>query len=329
MKTRRLGRSDLEVSVISMGCWALAGDSTWGPQDRQDSIATIRAALDAGITFFDTAEAYGDGLSEELLGEALSGHRSEVIIATKVSAGNLSASALRAACEASLRRLRTDYVDVYYIHWPSPEVPFAETVQTMLQLREEGKVRVLACSNFGKLDLTDLLRHGRVEANQLCYSLLWRAIEYDIRDMCERKGIGITCYSPLAQGLLTGKFRSPDDVPEGRARTRLFASTRPQSRHSEPGAEEETFAALRRIADICSHHDLDMAQASLAWLTHQPAVASVIVGARTPEQVKMNARAGDLELPPDVIGALNEATDELKRQVGPNPDMWQSDSRIR
>jgi myo-inositol catabolism protein IolS len=329
LQLRRLGQSDLQVSVISMGCWALAGDSTWGPQDRADSLATIRAALDAGVNFFDTAEAYGNGLSEEIVGEALAPHRSEVVIATKVWADNLSPAKLKAACEASLKRLRTDYIDVYYIHWPSRVIPIEETMQALIELQAEGKIRVAACSNFGPLDLQELLRYGRVEVNQLNYSLLWRAIEYEIRDICVEKQISIACYSPLAQGLLTGKFRSADEVPVGRARTRLFAGTRPGVRHGEAGAEKETFATLDAIAKICREHNLEMAHAALAWLIQQPAVGTVIVGARTPEQIKANAKAGELQLPSEVVAALTAATEELKAKMGPNPDMWQSQSRMR
>lgn len=330
MRFRQLGRSTLKVSVISMGCWALAGDSTWGPQEKSNSIATIHAALDAGINFFDTAEAYGNGYSEEVLGEALAGRRNQVIIASKVSAAHLQPQRLVAACEASLRRLRTDYLDVYYIHWPNHDIPLEDTMLAMERLQQQGKIRVPACSNFGVQDLTELLSTGhRVEANQLPYSLLWRAIEFEIRDLCEQEDIGITCYSPLAQGLLTGKFRSADEVPEGRARTRLFASTRPLARHTEPGAETEVFQTLARIRDICQQHNLDMTQTALVWLTEQAGVASVIVGARTPEQVKQNAMAGNLKLPQEVSTQLSEATAMLRDKLGPNPDMWESESRIR
>lgn len=331
MKTKRLGQSDLEVSVISMGCWALAGDATWGPQDEATSIATVRAALDAGINFFDTAEAYGAGRSEEILGKALAGRRHEAVIASKVSSSNLAPDKLKAACEGSLRRLGTDYLDVYYIHWPNRSVPIEDTLAAMEELKREGKIRVIACSNFGKQDLTALLAAGRVEANQLAYSLLFRAIEYEIQGLCAAHNISITCYSPLAQGLLTGKFRSLDEVPAGRARTRHFAHTRPGTRHGEPGAEAEVAEALARIRKICDEAGVAMSHAALAWLLSREAVASVIVGARTPEQARENAKAGDLELPADVLNELTAATDALKEKLGPNADMWESEanSRIR
>lgn len=329
MKKNKLGRSDLEVSAISMGCWALAGDFTWGEQDEAESIATVHAALDHGINFFDTAEGYGNGRSEEVLGKALKGRRQDAIIATKVSSSNVSPDKLRQSCEGSLRRLNTDYIDVYYIHWPNREVPFAETLETLEQLKQEGKIRVAACSNFGPKDLAELLAVGRVEANQLAYNLLFRAIEYEIQPACAENEISITCYSPLAQGLLTGKFRSADEVPEGRARTRHFSSKRPYTRHGEDGAEEETFAAIAEIRRICEKYGVDMGQASLAWLLEQKAVASVIVGARTPEQAIHNAKAGSLNLPPEMVEELAAATNDLKAKLGTNADMWEAAERSR
>lgn len=329
MEKRRLGRSDLEVSVISLGCWVLGGDSTWGAQDEKDSIATVHAAMDAGINFFDTAEVYSDGRSEEILGKALAGRRDRAIVASKVSSSNLARQDLITACENSLRRLGTDYLDVYYIHWPSADVPIEESLRALEDLKTQGKIRVLACSNFGTEDLSDLLSKGRVEANQLAYNALFRAIEFEIQDICAENEIGITCYSPLAQGLLTGKFRTPDEVPAGRARTRHFSSTRPGTRHGEPGAEEEMVAALARISRICAQNGIEMGDAALAWLVAQKGVVSVIAGARTPEQALSNARAADVILSAQVLRELNDATEAVKAKLGPNPDMWQSESRIR
>lgn len=176
MRYRKLGQTDIIVSVIAMGCWPIVGDFTWGPQDEADSIATIHAALDAGINFFDTAEMYGNGYSEELLGRALAGRRHEVVIASKVGSEHLAADQVIRAGEGSLRRLRTDYIDLYQIHWPSRTVPLAETMAALERLRQQGKVRAIGVSNFGLGDLGDLLAIGRPETNQLPYSLLWRAI---------------------------------------------------------------------------------------------------------------------------------------------------------
>ena len=329
MKTCKLGQTDITVSVVALGCWAFAGGRVWGPQDEAESIATVRAALDAGVNFFDTAEGYGDGHSEAVLGRALAGRRHEAVIATKVSRSHLSGDEAREACERSLRRLQTDTIDLYQVHWPSRTVPLDETMEALEKLREQGKVRAVGVCNFGVGDLSDLLKIGRTETNQLPYSLLWRAVEYQIRQQCVDERIGILCYSPLAQGLLTGKFGSPDEVPAGRARTRHFSKARPQVRHGEAGCEAETFAAIEKIRAMCAEIHRPMAQVALAWLLHQPGVTAVIAGARNPDQIRQTAQAADLELSPETVGELTEATEPLKRILGPNPDMWQSESRFR
>ena len=329
MQYHNLGKTDIAVSAIAMGCWAIVGDFTWGPQDESDALATIHAALDAGVNFLDTAEGYGDGDSETLLGRALAGRRGEAVIASKVSQNHLAGVEVIAACERSLKRLRTDYIDLYQIHWPSRQVPFVETWEALTMLQAQGKVRAIGVSNFGAADLTDLLAIGTPETNQLPYSILWRAIEHDIQAACIEHGIGILTYSSLAQGLLTGKFATADEVPEGRARTRHFASTRPYVRHGEPSCEAETFAAIQAVRRISEEIREPMPRVAMAWLLRQPGVTSVIAGARNPDQIRSNAQAADLILPADVIAALNAVTDDLKQELGPNPDMWQSESRFR
>jgi len=224
--------------------------------------------------------------------------------------------------------LRTDYIDVYYIHWPNLEIPFAETMGAMEELKQEGKIRVIACSNFGKNDFKNLLSKGRVEANQLPYNMLFRAIEFDIVDLCIKNNVSITCYSPLAQGLLTGKFKSPDDVPEGRAGTRHFSCKRPMARHSEKGFEKETFNVINEIRKISHDLNISMPQLSLAWILNQQGITSVVAGARNPEQVNMNVKAAETELTSDVLEKLNKITETLKNKLGSNPDMWQTESRI-
>lgn len=326
---RRVGRTDIRVSPVAMGCWAIAGDHTWGPQDEADSIATIHAALDVDINLFDTAEGYGDGYSEEVVGKALRERRHEAVIATKVSVNHLAKEEIVKACERSLKRLQTDYIDLYQIHWPSRTVPLAESMEALERLKEQGKIRAIGVCNFAVQDLTELLAIGHVETDQLPYSLLWRAIEYGIQPKCVENQIGILCYSPLLQGLLTGKFASADGVPESRGRTRHFSRDRAETRHGEPEHEKETFQAIARIRRICEEIGQPMAEVALAWLLYQPAVTSVLAGARHPEQIHQNARAAELALSSGAVYVLTEATTELKELFGTNPDMWQSASHSR
>ncbi len=329
MRYATLGKTDIKVSVVAMGCWAIVGDATWGPQDESQAIEAIHAALDAGITLFDTAEGYGDGYSETLLGKAIGGHRDKVVIASKVSASNARPADLKKACEQSLRRLCTDYIDLYQIHWPNREVPFVETWKALEELKQEGKVRAVGVCNFGPKDLAKMPNTPNCVSNQLPYNLLFRALEYDILPRCVEKNISVLCYSPLAQGLLTGKFTNADEVPKGRARTRHFAKTRPGTRHGEAGCETETFDAVDALRNICDRIGRPMSECALAWLIHQPGVSSVLAGARSPAQAIENAKAGDLLLSPDDVAAMSRATEPVKNALGPNPDMWQAESRMQ
>ena len=329
MKYRKLGQSDLSVSAVCLGSWSIATkDFFWDGQQRTDSLAAIRAALDAGITFFDTAPAYGDGEAEEILGEALAPCRRQVVVATKVRPADLEPDRLRASCENSLRALRTDYIDLYQIHWPNHAIPLESTYRALEDLRREGKVRHLGVSNFSAGYLDELAQLGPVESNQVPYSLLWRAIEYEILPRCRASGIGILCYSPLAQGLLTGKFATAADVPEKRARSRLFSSARAMTRHGEPGCEEEAFAAISAIRRLAGESGQPMSRVAMAWLLAQPGVTAAVAGARNAAQAVENAAAAELHLEPDVIARLSTLTDRLKRILGSNADPWEHVSRM-
>ena len=329
MKYRKLGKTDIEVSVVCQGCWSLISqDFNWGSNDPADSAAAIQASLDAGVNFFDTAEAYGHGESEELLGKALGPRRKEVIVASKVAGEELEPSALKKACAESLARLGTDYIDLYQIHWPNPEVPLADSIGAMEELRTEGKILQIGVSNFGIGYMKELSACVRAQANQLCYSLLMRSIEYEVQPFCAANDISVLCYSPICQGLLTGKFATPDEVPQMRARTRIFSKDRPGTRHGQPGCEVQAFEAIDEIRQISESLGESVTNVSMAWLIAQDAVASVVVGGRNAAQAQANAKAGDLDLSPDVLTALDQATRKVKEYMGSNCDPWQSESRL-
>jgi len=329
MRYQKLGRTDLSISVVCQGTWSVATkDAFWDGQDRSDSLAAIRAGLDAGVNFFDTAPAYGNGESEEILGEALGSHRRETIVASKVAPSDLEPDKLRQSCERSLRSLRTDYIDLYQIHWPSQTLPLEPTWRTLEALQREGKVRHIGVSNFGTSFLGEMLQLGRAESNQLPYSLIWRAVEFDIQPLCVANEMSILCYSPLAQGLLTGKFQTADEVPEKRARTRLFSASRKMTRHGEPGCEQETFAALAGIRRVADELGQPMGRVAVAWLLAQPGVTSAVVGARNAAQAIENAAAAELRLDADVIARLSAVTEPLKRLLGSNADPWEHVSRM-
>jgi len=329
MEYRTIGRTDIKVSITALGCWALAGEPEWGRVEEREAIDTIHAALESGVNFFDTAEAYGNGRSEERLGKALEGRRKEAVIATKFSARRLTGEAITEACNESLRRLRTDVIDLYQIHWPGRTLPLAEQLGAMERLREQGKVRAIGVCNCGPRDMEALLAAGRFESNQLAYNLLWRAVEFEIMDLCRANDISILPYSPLMQGLLTGKFKSPDDVPPQRARTRHFSKDRPNVRHGREGCERETFETIDRIRAVSERIGRPMSCVALAWLLRRPSVASVLAGAKSQEQVRANVGAASLRLDDDIVEELSAITDGLKRRLGPEADMWAAQSRIR
>jgi aryl-alcohol dehydrogenase-like predicted oxidoreductase len=329
MKYDKLGNTDISVSKVALGCWGFAGGTMWGDQAESDSIATVKAALDAGINFFENAQGYGNGYSEEVLGKALKGRRNQVIIATKISAATAANQGIEAACELSLKRLQTDYIDLLQPHWPYRHIPTEETYQAFVKLREAGKIRAFGVSNYGVDDLSEILQYGEISSNQLPYSLLFRAIEHEVQPLCVQENVGILCYSTLLHGLLAGKFNSPGDVPDGRGRTRHFSKNRSGTRHGEDGCETEMFAAIDQIRQIAAEIGQPMALMSVAWVLQQPGVASVIAGARQPEQVREMATAVDLLLNPTVVQRLNAATEQVKQILGPNPDMWSSASRFR
>ncbi len=197
MQYRKLGTTDIKVSAVCQGCWSIVGDETWGPQDEHDSIDALTTCLDVGINFLDTAEAYGDGRSEELIGKVLADHRQELVLATKASRHHMiDPSSIKTACEASLRRLRTDYIDLYQLHWPHPEMNLPAIMAVLEELRCEGKIRAIGVSNFGCDYFTELLQCGHVESNQLCYSLLWRPVEAELSELCTDNNVSLLCYSP-------------------------------------------------------------------------------------------------------------------------------------
>jgi aryl-alcohol dehydrogenase-like predicted oxidoreductase len=286
LPTRRLGGSDLEVTVVGLGC------NNFGRRiGLEETRAVVDAALDAGINFLDTADIYGGrhGSSEELLGEVLDGRLDQVVLATKFGmdrSGELpgapgSAEHVRAACERSLRRLRADLIDLYQYHEPNTSVPLAETLGAMEELVREGKIRHLGVSNFSAAQLEEAAGTTRVVSLQNEYSLLRREIERDVIPACERLGVSVIPYFPLASGLLSGKYRRGETPPsDSRLADRDEIAT---------DVDWDAIEALERFADERGVELIDVAVGSLAA---QPMVASVIAGAKRPEQARRNAQAG-------------------------------------
>ncbi len=329
MQYRQLGQSGISVSVLSFGAWQLGDSEYWGASEESDPQAAVDAALDLGINLFDTAEMYGEGESERVLGKALGKRAGDVYIASKISPENCVRGRVRAACEASLRRLGRDYIDIYQIHWPFGQEAFGEVYGELESLRDEGKIRVIGVSNFGAHDLSDWMVKGTAVSNQLGYNLLFRAAEYRIIPECRKYGLGVLVYMPLMQGLLAGVWRTVSEIPMLRRRTRHFSALSGCTRHGEQGCEELLMQTLSQLREFADAIHVPAATVSLCWVSAQPGVSSVVIGARNPEQVRQNVQAADLNIGPAAIAQLNEITAPLKRQLGGNADMWKGSGASR
>ena len=315
-----------KVSKFALGTWSFSGSKNWGPNDEKESIDTIHMALDAGVNILDTAPKYNDGAAEVILGKAIKGRRDKVIVATKAYSDELTVEALARACEASLKRLGTDYIDLYQIHWPSRTIPIAgETMPAFEKLKEAGKVRAIGVCNFGVKCVEGTKGHA-VATNQLPYSLLWRQIEDEIVPGCQAQDISIWPYCPLAQGLLTGKFKQVEDVPLPRRSVRFYSGAWKQGLHSDGGFEKEIFEFLPKLQAVADKAGLPMAALALSFCRQRPGVDSVLVGARSRQQLQENLKIFDTPVPPEILAEAIRLSDELKPKMGKNPDLWQSEN---
>ena len=321
MEMRTCGKSDIELSPMGIGCWSYGGGDYWGPQAQSDVTAVAHAALDAGINFFDTAEGYNHGRSEEALGFALKGRRNEAVIGTKVSSPN--SAKIRERCEASLRRLQTDYIDIYMIHWPNDEFSIDESMIELTRLKEDGLIRAIGVSNFGLEQLTEVLDTGsEIIVNQLCYNLLSRAIEIELIPLCQKHGIGILGYMPLLQGILTGKYKAAEEIPPMHSRFRHFRDDRPMATHGEAGAEEEVFETLNGIRKIADAENIPMSRLAIAWTMAKPGITCMLVGTRNVDELTENLHAIEYTPSDDMIQQLDQLTIPLLEKMGANLDYF-------
>jgi aryl-alcohol dehydrogenase-like predicted oxidoreductase len=307
MKHIELGRSGLNVSRICFGTWQFGGD--WGSVERDEAIAAVRAALDQGVTFFDTAQAYGFGASEALLAEALASdiQRDDVIVATK---GGLrreggaverdsSPAFLREGVEQSLRHLGVEAIDLYQVHWPDHETPFEETGAALAELVDEGKIRHVGVSNFSPAEMEQLSRAIEVETDQPPYNLFNRGIEADVLPWCREHDVGVLVYGPLSHGLLSGNF-DPSTLADDDWR-----------RGHEPftgEALERNLAAVERLREFAEQRGHTLPQLAVAWVLAQPGVHVAIAGARRPAHVEGIAPAAEIELSAEELAEIDELT---------------------
>jgi aryl-alcohol dehydrogenase-like predicted oxidoreductase len=327
MQYRKLGTSNINASVITYGAWAIGG-TMWGGTDEKASIESIHASLDAGVTTIDTAPIYGYGYSEELVAKAIGNRRDKVQILTKFglrwdsSDGehffdldekgktvkifkNARKQSILKECEESLRRLKTDYIDLYQCHWRDTTTPLEETMEACAQLLKEGKVRAIGVSNFTAADIDTCNNIVPIASNQPPYSMVLRDIEKEVLPYCREHNIATIVYSPLQRGLLTGKFKPDHKFAPGDHR----AST-PQF---QPKFIERVNKFLLELKPIADRHNTSTGNIVLNWTIQQPGVTVALVGARDGAQATENAKAADLQLSADEIATINRLLEHLDK----------------
>jgi aryl-alcohol dehydrogenase-like predicted oxidoreductase len=310
MNTKRLGNSDLLITPIGFGAWAIGGSGwefAWGAQDDTDSVAAIHAALDAGVNWIDTAAVYGLGHSEEVVARAFEGVRDRPYVFTKCSmvwtehreiGHSLKADSIRRECEASLRRLRVETIDLYQVHWPFPDADIEEGWATLAALKREGKVRHIGVSNFHVAQMKRAQAIAPITSLQPRYSLLHREIEGEVLPYCAREGIGVIAYSPMASGLLTGAMT--------RERVAGLPADDWRKRNSD-FQEPELSRTLRLVSllrTIGKRRGRTPGEVAVAWVLHNRAVTGAIVGARRPDQVRGVVGAAELRLSPPEVAEI-------------------------
>jgi aryl-alcohol dehydrogenase-like predicted oxidoreductase len=317
MRTRKIGSSGIDASVVGLGTWAIGG-WLWGGSDEADSINAIRAALDCGITLIDTAPVYGQGVSEEVVGKAIKGRREQVVLATKCglvwhetrgthyfNIGEkavykyLGADSIRYEVEQSLRRLQTDYIDLYQTHWQDSTAPITETMGALLELKKEGMIRAIGVSNASIEQIKEYEELGKLDSAQERYSMLDRGLEQDRLPYCREHGISLLAYSPLALGLLTGRI-GPEREFEG-------DDLRKNNKRFSVENRRKVAALLAEFAPVAAVHNATSAQIVIAWTLAQPGMTFVLCGARKPQHASENAKAGDLVLSPEELALMDAA----------------------
>jgi len=310
METIALGRTGIEVSRVCMGCWQAAG---WASSDDERFVATIRHGLDQGLTFLDTAVGYGRGHSEELVGKAIEGRRDQVVVATKFSPPSSRPEGVRKALDEALVRLKTDYIDLFQQHWPPADIPLADTIGALERLKEEGKIRAIGVSNWMEPEWSEIGDPARVDCLQPNYSLLWRSVERSVLALCRKHHIGIITYSSICQGILAGRFRSLEAIPQ---------DSRSHNRRLSADDFPKVLEVLDALEQVAAKYDKTMAQTAIRWLLDQDGVTATIVGASRPEQVDQNLGALGWTLDPDDWQRLADVSWPLSENLKPHDTMW-------
>ena len=309
MRMVKLGKSDLIVSTVGAGTWAMGGDF-FGAIDDKKCVDSICASLDHGVNLVDTAPIYGKGHSETIVGQAIKGRRDKVVLCTKVGLrwGEVNGHYLKKdsilwECEQSLKRLGTDYIDLYQMHWPDNNTPVEESMEALLKLQEQGKIRYIGVSNFSPELMERTLKCGQIVSTQPQYSLLERDIEKDILPFCREKGLGVLSYGSLGAGVLTGKFTEPPKAQPNDNRAGFYPFFK------EP-FWSKTQKLLVTLREIAAEHEKPVAHVAINWVAQQEGMTCALTGSKNVDQAIMNAEAGNWDLTSEELAHINAAYDE-------------------
>lgn len=326
METRKLGTSDVQVSTIIFGAWAIGGQM-WGGAEERDAIEAIQASIDGGATSIDTAPVYGHGVSEEIVAKAIKGKRDKVQLLTKYGlrwdatdgeyhftwtddrgTKNVYKNSRKASiiyeCENSLRRLNTDYIDLYQCHWRDKTTPIEETMDAMNQLIKEGKILAAGVSNFTTDDIETANEICPIASNQPPYSMILRGIEKDVLPYCKERNVGVIVYSPLQRGLLTGKFKPDTKFKSGDHRVNQV--------YFQPENVRRVNEFLQKIKPIADKNNATLGQLAIAWTISQPGVTAALVGARDAQQTRENLKAADIKLSKEDLAEIRNRLETLE-----------------
>ena len=310
MEYTRLSKADITISKIAFGGWQASG---WESSDDKRFVQVLEAGIERGITLIDTAEAYGKGHSENLIAKAIACKRDKLILASKFSPQNSKPEAIRETLHEILKRLETDYLDIYQQHWPPKEPPLAESIAELEKLKDEGKIRAIGVSNWHEPEWDEFNKPELIDTLQPCYSLLWRNIEPKVLPLCEENKIGVLAYSPLCQGILCGRFSSLDQIPNDPRKHNVML-------------REDTLPQVKKVLEaltlVSERNGKTLAQTALRWLLDKAEVSATLVGVSSVSQLDENLGALGWSLSTNDMALLDKASQPLISRFKPHQTLW-------
>ena len=304
---------DKRLNPLVLGGTVFGADPYVGSR-ADDLWATMEAAVTNGINHFDTAAGYGDGASERLIGQFLAGRRNKVFIASKANTNQMSSAAMLEQVDQSLARLQTDFIELYYIHWPRMNHDMRPWMEGLETARQQGKIKAIGVSNFSLEQMVQVAEVGKIDAHQLCYSLLWRFAEADIIPYCRANGIAVVTYSSIAQGVLAGKFpRNPQFEPD---------DSRGRTVHFDPAVWPHVFEAVEQFKQIAQEANRSLTHLAIRWVLHQPGIHSAVVSARNRQQLAQNVDALHGAIPDSVFERLTAISDQAMKHIPNTGNMY-------